>query len=54
VCLAETGSKSGASVLHEILTTYRDEIIARTREKVATRAAPQATRSELEHGVPLS
>ena len=40
-------------MLREILTTYRDEIIARTREKVATRAAPQATRSELEHGVPL-
>ena len=40
-------------MLHEILTTYRDEIIARTRAKVATRAAPQPTPSELEHGVPL-
>jgi signal transduction histidine kinase len=40
-------------MLHEILMTYRDEIIARSRAKVATRTAPQATRSELEHGVPL-
>jgi signal transduction histidine kinase len=40
-------------VLHEILTTYREEIIARSRAKVATRTAPQPTHTELEHGVPL-
>jgi signal transduction histidine kinase len=40
-------------MLHEILTTYRDEVIARTRAKVAARTAPEPTRSELEHGVPL-
>jgi signal transduction histidine kinase len=40
-------------VLHEVLTSYREEIIARTRTKVATRTAPQPTHAELEHGVPL-
>jgi signal transduction histidine kinase len=40
-------------MLHEFLTVHRDEIIARTREKVAGRAAPRPTEAELEHGVPL-
>src|SRR5690349_5422341 len=40
-------------MLHEILTTYREEIIERTRVKVATRMAPQPTPAELERGVPL-
>jgi signal transduction histidine kinase len=40
-------------MLHETLTIYRDEIIARTRAKVVTRSAPQPTHAELEHGVPL-
>jgi len=40
-------------VLHEFLTLYRDEIIARTRVKVALRNAPRPTAAELEHGVPL-
>jgi signal transduction histidine kinase len=40
-------------MLHEFLTLHRDEIIARTREKVATRTAPRPTEAELEHGVPL-
>jgi signal transduction histidine kinase len=40
-------------MLHEFLTLHRDEIIARTRQKVATRAAPRPTEAELEHGVPL-
>jgi hypothetical protein len=40
-------------MLHEILTTYREEIIERARAKVATRMAPQPTRAEMEHGVPL-
>ena len=40
-------------MLHEFLTLHRDEIIARTREKVATRTAPRPTDAELEHGVPL-
>ena len=40
-------------MLHEFLTVYRDEIIARTRRKVATRMAPRPTAAELEHGVPL-
>jgi len=40
-------------MLHEFLTLHREEIIARTRAKVATRSAPRPTAAELEHGVPL-
>jgi len=40
-------------MLHQILTSYRKDIIERTRAKVATRMAPQPTRAELENGVPL-
>jgi len=40
-------------VLHEFLFTNRSAIIARTRTKVATRAAPRATELELESGIPL-
>jgi signal transduction histidine kinase len=40
-------------MLYEFLTTYREEIIAKTRERVASRAWPPASTSELEHGVPL-
>src|SRR6186997_208783 len=50
---ADSGQQIRCSMLHEILTTYRDEIIARSRAKVATRTAPQPTHAELEHGVPL-
>jgi signal transduction histidine kinase len=40
-------------MLHEFLTRHREQIIARTREKVASRPAPRPTEAELEHGVPL-
>src|SRR5688572_24234056 len=40
-------------MLHEFLTLHRDEILLRTRAKVATRMAPRPTEDELEHGVPL-
>lgn len=40
-------------MLHEFLTVHRDDIIARTRVKVAERSAPRATQAELEHGVSL-
>ena len=40
-------------MLHEFITTYRDPIIARTREKLTDRPWPLASTSELEHGVPL-
>ena len=40
-------------MLHEFLTLHRDELIARTRAKVAKRTAPRPTEAELEHGVPL-
>ena len=40
-------------MLHEFLTLHREDIIARTRVKVAARTAPRPTEAELEHGVPL-
>ena len=40
-------------MLHEFVTTHRDTIIARTRDKVSARPWPPASPQELEHGVPL-
>jgi signal transduction histidine kinase len=40
-------------MLHEFLSTKREELISRCREKVARRRAPMATATELLHGVPL-
>jgi signal transduction histidine kinase len=40
-------------MLHEFVTTNRQELIARTRSKVAARSAPRPTQRELESGVPL-
>jgi signal transduction histidine kinase len=39
-------------MLYEFVDTYREQIIAKTREKVASRPWPPASTSELEHGVP--
>ncbi len=41
------------SALHEFIATHRDELIARTRAKVALRAAPRPTTDEITNGVPL-
>ena len=40
-------------MLHQILMENRQELIKRTRAKVAGRSAPQATEEELVHGIPL-
>ena len=40
-------------MLHEFVTTHREEIIRRCREKVATRSIPPPTPAEIEHGVPV-
>jgi signal transduction histidine kinase len=40
-------------MLHTFLTASRDELIARCRAKVAQRHAPDATKEELEYGIPL-
>ena len=40
-------------MLHTFITTHRDAIIARTRDKLSLRPWPTATTSELENGVPL-
>ena len=41
-------------MLHDFIATHRQELIERTRAKVALRAAPNATNDdELENGVPL-
>jgi signal transduction histidine kinase len=40
-------------MLHEFVTTHREAIVARTREKLTRRPWPTASTDELEHGVPL-
>ena len=40
-------------MLHEFITTYRDAIITRTREKLTNRPWPLVSTSELDYGVPL-
>src|ERR1051325_6080780 len=40
-------------MLHEFLTSNREELIARCRKKVAQRHAPRATEKELAHGIPV-
>jgi len=40
-------------MLHQFLTTHRDAIITRTREKMTNRPWPLVSTSELENGVPL-
>ena len=40
-------------MLHEFVTANREQVIARTRAKVARRSAPRPTQRELETGVPL-
>ena len=40
-------------MLHEFITTHREPIIARTREKLTDRPWALVSSSELEHGVPL-
>jgi len=39
-------------MLHEFVTTHRDELIRRCRAKVQMRSVPPATPAELEYGVP--
>jgi len=40
-------------MLHEFITTYRDAIIARAKQKLTDRPWPLVSTSELEHGIPL-
>lgn len=40
-------------MLHEFITTHRDEIISRCRAKVASRTTPAPTLAEIDHGVPM-
>jgi signal transduction histidine kinase len=40
-------------MLSEFIAAHREVIIARTREKVASRTAPRPTEVEIAHGVPL-
>ena len=40
-------------MLPEFIAKHGDELIARAREKVATRAFPRSTQAELGYGVPL-
>jgi len=40
-------------MLHEFLTAYRTDLIARCQAKVAQRPSPRASEEELVHGIPL-
>jgi signal transduction histidine kinase len=40
-------------MLHEFLTANKADLVARCRAKVAQRPSPEATKHELEHGIPL-
>src|SRR5688572_2067558 len=40
-------------MLHEFVTTHREELIRRCRAKVAIRTIPPPTIAEINHGVPL-
>jgi hypothetical protein len=40
-------------MLHQFLSAHGDELIARTRAKVAQRRVPETDPVELERGVPL-
>lgn len=40
-------------MLHEFLTSNKDDLITRCRVKVAQRRAPEVTKQELDHGIPL-
>jgi signal transduction histidine kinase len=40
-------------MLHEFITLYREEIVARCRAKVAARSIPPPSEAEINHGVPL-
>ena len=40
-------------MLHEFITAYRDEIVARTRDRVRGRPWPSVSEGEIEYGVPL-
>ena len=40
-------------MLYEFITTYRDAIITKAREKLTARPWPSASANELENGVPL-
>jgi hypothetical protein len=39
-------------MLHEFISTNREEIIVRCRGKVGTRSSPKSTKEEVDHGVP--
>jgi signal transduction histidine kinase len=38
-------------MLHEFLSSYREELIARCRDKVAARTSPRLTENEVDHGI---
>ena len=40
-------------MLHEFITMHRDDIVARTRDRVRGRPWPSVSSGEIEHGVPL-
>lgn len=53
VSVAPANGAGTAIPLQEFVTTHRDEIIQRCRQKVAMRTIPPPTEAEMNHGVPL-
>lgn len=47
------GETLGGALLYEFITTFRDPIIDRARQKLTARPWPSASPEELENGVPL-
>jgi signal transduction histidine kinase len=45
--------QKGEPMLYEFVATYREEIIAKTKEKAGSRPWPPSSTSELENGVPM-
>jgi signal transduction histidine kinase len=51
--LARPPVMAGGFMLHEFITLHRDDIMARTWDRVRTRPWPSVSTRELEYGVPL-
>jgi signal transduction histidine kinase len=51
--MGRESSQAANVTLHDFIIRYREDLIARTRAKVACRPAPRPTSHELAHGIPL-
>jgi len=47
------GLRTPYTMLHQFITSNRDEIISRCRDKVAKRSVPSLTQAGIDHGIPV-